>query len=104
MAASPPAWNEEAAVIRVIPLEAVSIRHTVRPLTHVLVQAGGRGTPRRPTIAKLVVLRRLLRAEGGDLVLAADADVACALRRRGLHWVIPCDEDRSDVVGTTRGH
>lgn len=97
------AWHDETAVITVVALEDISIGRSLRPSTRVVVQATGRGMPRLYIIAKLVVLRRLLRAEGGDLILAVDAEAAATLRRRGLHWAVPCHGDLSDAMRSLRG-
>jgi len=96
------AWNDEGAVISVVPLDDLSIGRSLRPSTRVVVQATGRGMPRLHLIAKLVVLRRLLRAEGGDLILAVDGEAAAALRRRGLHWAVPCHGDLSEAMRSLR--
>lgn len=57
--------------------------------TLVVVDATGGGPSSLVTLARLVRLRRLLRARGGDLVVATDADTATALQRSGLCWTLP---------------
>lgn len=59
----------------------------------VVVDAAEDVTPTLAMLARLVLLRRRLRAAGGNLVVVASPAVAEALRSNGLHWAIPmCDE------------
>jgi len=52
------------------------------------------------TLARLVRIRRAVRAGGGDLVLVAGAPVAHLLLRTGLLFSLPCFETVADAVGS----
>jgi hypothetical protein len=54
--------------------------------------------PAAAALAQIVVLRRRLRASGGDLAVAASPTTASALRCTGLHWVISCCDDVSAAI------
>jgi hypothetical protein len=51
-------------------------------------------------LARLVRLRRVVRAGGGELVLVAGAPVAQLLRRTGLVFSLPYFETVSEAVGS----
>lgn len=59
------------------------------------MDATGGHPPSYAMLARMVHIRRELRAAGGDLVLAADSTSAALLRSRGLHRHISF---RSDLV------
>jgi hypothetical protein len=50
-------------------------------------------------LARLVRIRRAVRAGGGDLVLVARAPVAHLLLRTGLLFSLPCFETVPDAIG-----
>jgi hypothetical protein len=68
----------------------------------VVVDARADRTPPLPVLAQLVLLRRRLRAAGGDLVLAASPATAASLLSTGLHWVMPAGDDLSGAVDAVR--
>jgi hypothetical protein len=68
----------------------------------VVVDATLDAAPSRQQLAQIVVLRRRLRAAGGNLVVAANADTADALRATGLHWAVPCHSDLSIALTAVR--
>lgn len=51
-------------------------------------------------LARLVRIRRAVRASGGELVLVAGAPVAHLLLRTGLLFSLPCFETVADAVGS----
>jgi len=56
----------------------------------------------RQTLAQIVVLRRRLKAAGGELILAASTRTAQRLCGYGVHWAVPCHEDLSIAMETAR--
>lgn len=50
-------------------------------------------------LARLVRMRRAVRAAGGDLVLVAGPSVAHLLLRTGLLFSLPCFETVDDALG-----
>lgn len=58
--------------------------------------------PTLPMLAQVVLLRRRLRAAGGDVVIAANPQTAALLRSSGLHWAVPCCYDLSSAVEALR--
>ena len=68
----------------------------------VVVDATRDDAPPLPVIAHLVMLRRRLRAAGGNLVVASSPAVAAMLRGNGLHWAVPCCDDLSGAVAAVR--
>lgn len=68
----------------------------------VVVDATRDDAPPLPVLAQLVMLRRRLRAAGGNLVVAASPGVASMLRGNGLHWAVPCCDDLSGAMAAVR--
>lgn len=54
--------------------------------------------PTLPALAKIVVIRRRLRASGGDLVLAGGPETVELLQRYGLQWALPCEVSLDDAA------
>jgi hypothetical protein len=55
-------------------------------------------------LAQVVVLRRRLKAAGGELIVAAGPETARGLCRNGVHWAVPCHEDLSVALDAARQH
>lgn len=55
-----------------------------------------------PLLARTVRLRRLLKAAGGDLMLAAGSATAAELRRSGLDRSLPCRPDVATALNAIR--
>jgi len=70
----------------------------------VVVDATRDEAPALPVLAQIVMLRRRLRAGGGNLVVAASPDVAGVLRGSGLHWAVPCRTDLTGAIAAVRQH
>jgi hypothetical protein len=68
----------------------------------VVVDATRADAPSLPVLAHLVMLRRRLRAAGGNLVVAASPAVAAMLRGNGLHWAVPSCDDLTGAMAAVR--
>jgi hypothetical protein len=68
----------------------------------VVVDATHDDAPTLAVLAQIVLLRRRLRAAGGDLVIAASPSTAAALRSAGLHWAVSCRHDLSSALAIVR--
>lgn len=91
--ATPPALTPGRAPILVLPVDR--LRSQARRLdgpAAVIVDATHR-VPSLQTLVRILVLRRSLRACGGDVVLVAGSETVDVLRRSGLEHSIPCHFD-----------
>jgi hypothetical protein len=68
----------------------------------VVVDATIDDAPSLPVLAHLVMIRRRLRAAGGNLVVAASPAVAGMLRGNGLHWAVPACDDLTGAIAAVR--
>ena len=88
--------------VYVVPLaDIVDIRGWHVP-ARVVIDATGDDPPSLPVLAQIVLVRRRLRAAGGDVVIAASPETAAVLRSTGLHWAVPCWQDVSSAVDAMR--
>lgn len=84
-----------SASVQVLTADQIMTSRTWPSAARIVVDATGGHPPSYAMLARMVHIRRELRAAGGDLVLAADPTSAALLRSSGLHRHIPF---RSDVV------
>lgn len=90
---SPSTWNcDEPDPVHVLTLEELGALRTGSSRARVVVDATAT-TPSLPWLARIVGLRRALRALGGDLVVAANRATVAEPRRCGLVKAIPWAAD-----------
>lgn len=68
----------------------------------VVIDATRDPAPSLTALAQIVLVRRRLRAAGGNLVVAASPAVAGLLRSTGLDWAIPCCSDLTAALVAVR--
>jgi len=86
-----------AADVQVLKAENLNL-NGARLGRRVVVDATGISAPSLPWLARLVHLRRKLRAHGGDLLLAANSATARQLWTSGLVKVLPARDDVPTAV------
>lgn len=85
--------------IQVVPLDLLrnqSRRFDAR--VRVVVDASDQVLP-IPDLARLAVLRRRVRACGGDLIVVAGSETASLLRRHRLAQAVPCEGSVAAAIG-----
>ncbi|HET6909244.1 MAG TPA: hypothetical protein VFH54_07905 [Mycobacteriales bacterium] len=86
--------------VRVVPVTRLS---DVRALDGELVVVDATALPAPlPLLARTVRLRRVLKAAGGELLLAAGPATSAELHRSGLDRSLPCRPDVTSAVAAIR--
>jgi len=84
--------------VRVVTAAQIMTPKAWPPGTRIVVDATGVDLPSLPLLARMVHVRRELRAVGGDVVLAAHPETAALLRSSGLHCTVPYRGDVATAV------